>query len=529
LSPEVRNANPLAVGTRLQEFVIERVIGIGGFGIVYQANDSLLRRSVAIKEYMPVSLAMRGEGNTVGLISASFKEDFDNGRRTFIEEARMLAQFKHPALIEVLRYWEDNRTAYMVTPFYSGRTLDDFLRKRAEPIQEAELRRILLPVLDALGHMHAEQVYHRDISPDNIMVLDNGSPILLDLGAARRLEAMNPRAVTVLVKPGYAPIEQYAGEIAGHQGPWTDLYGWGASAYFALVGKPPPPCASRVMCDTIAKLGQLRPAGYSAAFLEAIDATLAVRPDDRPQSVQALQEMLALEHGLRDTLPAPEIKGVALPEPKHAVPLGEAFDDTTVIRKEIDIPPPIKIDPPSTAAQTRKAVSHLAPAVPAIPKKSSSLKFALAAGCGLVVIATIAWMTNASTDGNRPQPITPVAASPAPSPTLTALPEPPQADVAQSSPAAAAVSGASGPPEKPVEEALPSDKPAIARLNIKPWGEVWLNGVQKGVSPPLKSLSLPAGDYTVSLRNGDYPAKTFKLKLSPGQSIPLNHTFVDKN
>jgi serine/threonine protein kinase len=157
LSPEVRNANPLAVGTRLQEFVIERVIGIGGFGIVYQANDSLLRRSVAIKEYMPVSLAMRGEGNTVGLISASFKEDFDNGRRTFIEEARMLAQFKHPALIEVLRYWEDNRTAYMVTPFYSGRTLDDFLRKRAEPIQEAELRRILLPVLDALGHISARR------------------------------------------------------------------------------------------------------------------------------------------------------------------------------------------------------------------------------------------------------------------------------------------------------------------------------------------------------------------------------------
>ena len=286
---------PLPAGTRLQEFVIERALGVGGFGIVYQAHDTLLSRTVAIKEYMPTSMATRNESLTVTLRSSSFADDFETGKATFIDEARMLARFKHPALIEVFRFWEQNGTAYMATPFYNGHTLKELLRLKPGVPHEAELKLILMPVLDALEHMHGEQVYHRDISPENIMVTDDGTPILLDLGAARRIEEHNAQAFTVLVKPGYAPIEQYAGDTANLQGAWTDLYGWAASAYFALAGKPPPPAASRVMNDSIIKLVNLKPAGYSHDFLAAIDAALAVRPDDRPQSVAELKMLLAIE------------------------------------------------------------------------------------------------------------------------------------------------------------------------------------------------------------------------------------------
>lgn len=276
LRPIVDNLNPLAIGTRLQEFVIESVIGAGGFGIVYKANDTQLHRTVAIKEYMPSSMASRSHGSTISLRSESYVQDFEAGKSGFISEARMLAKFKHVALIEVFRFWEQNGTAYMVTPFYEGQTLKQRLREVAVLPNEAALKEVLLPVLDALEHMHSEQVYHRDISPDNIMVLNDGKPILLDLGAARRLESENAQALTVLVKPGYAPIEQYSGDSDVQQGPWTDIYGWGASAYYALTGKPPPPSASRIMSDSIVKLAGSNLSGYSHEFLAAIDAALAV-------------------------------------------------------------------------------------------------------------------------------------------------------------------------------------------------------------------------------------------------------------
>jgi serine/threonine protein kinase len=164
---EVDNLNPLPAGTRLQEFVIERLIGIGGFGIVYQANDTLLHRTVAIKEYMPTSLASRTDGATVSIRSSSHSQDFETGKLSFINEARMLARFKHAALIEVFRFWEQNSTAYMATPFYEGSTLKERLRETGSVPDEATLQKFLLPVLDALDHMHKEQIYHRDISPDN--------------------------------------------------------------------------------------------------------------------------------------------------------------------------------------------------------------------------------------------------------------------------------------------------------------------------------------------------------------------------
>jgi serine/threonine protein kinase len=511
LRPFVDNLSPLAVGTRLQEFVIDSVIGAGGFGIVYKANDTQLHRTVAIKEYMPSSMAARSEGSTISLRSESHAQDFEAGKTSFISEARMLAKFKHEALIEVFRFWEQNGTAYMVTPFYEGQTLKQRLREMAVLPDEAALKQALLPVLDALEHMHLEQVYHRDISPDNIMVLNDGKPILLDLGAARRLETENAQALTVLVKPGYAPIEQYAGDSGVQQGPWTDIYGWGASAYYALTGKPPPPSASRIMSDSIVKLAGSNLSGYSHEFLAAIDAALAVRPDDRPQSVAALKAMFDSEI---PTLKTNVVAPVALQASEVSA--------TQTIEKNLKLNDVVGDLAPSVTTHVYEPKVH--------PKKS--LPIGLISGFLLCVVGLLcAFLWFAKT----PAPETAVKSiSPAPiqkaglpkteqpgkiEPTKIEVPvivDAPRVDALKIDPAKA---------EPPKEVA--ADKPAQVRLSIKPWGEVFINGQSKGVSPPTKLFTLAAGEYSVEVRNGDYPVHKVSIKVSAGEVFKLNHAFVD--
>jgi serine/threonine protein kinase len=497
LRSAVDNLNPLAIGTRLQEFVVESVIGAGGFGIVYKANDTQLHRTVAIKEYMPSSMAARSEGSTISLRSASHAQDFEAGKSSFISEARMLAKFKHKALIEVFRFWEQNGTAYMVTPFYEGQTLKQRLREVAVLPNEAALKEVLLPVLDALEHMHLEQVYHRDISPDNIMVLNDGKPILLDLGAARRLETENAQALTVLVKPGYAPIEQYAGDSGVQQGPWTDIYGWGASAYYALTGKPPPPSASRIMSDSIVKLAGSNLPGYSQEFLAAIDAALAVRPDDRPQNVAALKAMLNLE--------IPTLKAIAI-EPT----LDRASEFTAAVKEEK------KPNGKDVVEQLAMPVMAPVPEAEEAPKKP--LPIGLISGCLLCVVGLLCaflWFakTPSPTTVSKSIPPTPVQKADIPKVEPAAKTELPKVEV----PVVVEL------PKEPV-----ADKPAQVRLSIKPWGEVFINGESRGVSPPTKSLTLAVGEYKVEVRNGDYPAYKVSIKLSAGEIFKLNHAFSDK-
>jgi serine/threonine protein kinase len=521
LRPIADNLNPLAVGTRLQEFVVESVIGAGGFGIVYKANDTQLHRTVAIKEYMPASMAARSEGSTISLRSASHAQDFEAGKTSFISEARMLAKFKHEALIEVFRFWEQNGTAYMVTPFYEGQTLKQRLKAMAVLPDEVALKQALLPVLDALEHMHLEQVYHRDISPDNIMVLNDGKPILLDLGAARRLETENAQALTVLVKPGYAPIEQYAVDSGVQQGPWTDIYGWGASAYYALTGKPPPPSASRIMSDSIVKLAGSNLPGYSEEFLAAIDAALAVRPDDRPQSIAALKAMFDSEIPTLKTI-AVEPEVLQVPENKATLSVEKKSTSDDVSEKFV----------PSRLEQTTASKVQ--------PKKPVSI--GLISGCLLCVVGLLcAFLWFAKT----PAPVG-VAKSSSPAPIQKAdAPNTEQASRIQ--PIKVEVPVVVDVPKnevpkvevpkvevqktdlakiEPVKDAV-LDKPAQVRLSIKPWGEVFVNGQSKGVSPPTKSLTLAAGEYTVEVRNGDYPAHKVSIKISAGEVFKLNHAFVD--
>jgi hypothetical protein len=299
-APEV-----LAVGTRVGEFEITELVGQGGFGIVYKAWDHTLERVVALKEYLPSALALRRGDGAVTARSERHQETFDAGMRSFINEARLLAQFDHPSLLKVYRFWQDKGTTYMVMPFYRGLTLKETLAARGPRPPQDWLLGVFDSVTQALAVMHGAQCYHRDIAPDNILLLeDTGVPVVLDFGAARRVISDMTQAITVILKPGYAPVEQYAETPDMKQGPWTDVYALGAVLYFAITGKTPVASVGRMLSDSYEPLATRTPAieGYSVGFLRAIDEALRVRPTERPQSMLELRQLLGLEGGVA---PAP--------------------------------------------------------------------------------------------------------------------------------------------------------------------------------------------------------------------------------
>jgi hypothetical protein len=227
----------------------------------------------------------------------------------------MLAQFDHPALIKVFRFWEANKTAYMVMPFLSGLTLQDALKQRGEAPGEAWIRALLSPLMDALAVLHEDKVYHRDIAPDNIMLLAGDRPVLLDFGAARRVISDMTHALTVILKPGYAPIEQYADMPGMKQGPWTDVYALAAVVYFMILKRKPPAAVGRLMEDSYEPLLQSEAAGrYSAVLLQGIDRCLRVRAEDRPQSMAAMREASGLDTMQTVALP-PAPAPAPAPEP----------------------------------------------------------------------------------------------------------------------------------------------------------------------------------------------------------------------
>lgn len=304
------HGNTLPVGTYVGEFEITDVLGEGGFGIVYLAWDHSLERKVALKEYMPAALAARGQGLSVTVKSARHTDTFEAGLRSFVNEAKLLAQFDHPSMVKVYRFWEANGTAYMVMPFYEGTTLKDTLKEMGgTPPDEAWLTALLAPVSEALEVLHGQQCYHRDIAPDNIILLKGtGKPLLLDFGAARRVIGDMTQALTVILKSGYAPVEQYA-EVPGmKQGPWTDVYALAASVYYAINGKTPPPAVGRLVNDSYVPLAESAAGKYSDRFLRAIDHALAVKPEERTQHMAQLREELGLGAGYvpPTTMPSPQ-------------------------------------------------------------------------------------------------------------------------------------------------------------------------------------------------------------------------------
>ncbi len=303
LMPRRDQGSELRAGHQLQEFIVERLLGVGGYSCVYLARDTRLDRKVALKEYLPATLAARGPDGLVAARLPRFEEFYNKGLQGFLNEARLLGSFDHPSLVKVYRFWAEAGTAYMVMPYYEGITLKKWLADLGAPPSERWLRDLAEPMMTALGAMHAQRCYHRDVAPDNILMLYDrkapGSyleqkprPVLLDFGAARRVIGDATQQLTAILKSGYSPVEQYEGEESLRQGAWTDVYALCAVLYTAITGKPPGSSVARAVRDDLVpaiKAGQGR---YSASFLAAIDAGLSVRPEQRPQSMQALRELM---------------------------------------------------------------------------------------------------------------------------------------------------------------------------------------------------------------------------------------------
>jgi serine/threonine protein kinase len=294
MSTEHRNALPQ--GYQLDDYVIDRILGAGGFGITYLAHEKTLNRNVAIKEFLPRDLAVRGEdGSTIHPVSTSDEEDFSYGLERFREEARTLVNFRHPNIIPVHRLMEANGTAYLVMEYEDGDSLQQIV-EREGTLDEETIKGILLPILDGLAQVHEAGFLHRDIKPGNIYIRSDGSPVLIDFGAARQALGAKSRSMTAVVSVGYAPMEQYS--VRGKHSTATDIYALGATAYRAVTGTRPPDAVERVETDPLIPAATTGKGRYSEAFLEAIDWALRMDAAARPQSIAAWRAALVGEAGV---------------------------------------------------------------------------------------------------------------------------------------------------------------------------------------------------------------------------------------
>ena len=273
----------LPEGTRLQEFELRGFLGAGGFGIAYLGWNTELQIPVAIKEYLPSDCAVRERSLSVVAKSRDDAAVYEWGLESFLEEARMLARFKHPNIVQIYRFFRAHGTGYIVMEYVEGQTLSERLKEHGV-VSEEQLRQILLPLLEGLEEVHRSGLTHRDIKPGNIIMrASDDSPVLLDFGAARQTVMARSRSMTAVLTPGYAPLEQYSEK--GRQGPWTDIYALGALCCRAMTGKAPEESSDRILEDTLELLEESCRGQGSPEFLRALDWALRVRPEDRPQSL----------------------------------------------------------------------------------------------------------------------------------------------------------------------------------------------------------------------------------------------------
>ena len=447
--------NALPAGHRFNEFEIKEVIGGGGLGIVYRAWDHLLERTIAIKEYLPISLASRGDDLTIVLRGERYQKLFNAGLSSFIQEARLLARFNHPGLLHVLRFWEENGTAYMGTLYYSGMTLKEWQQGTPEGVTDDWIRQLLPPLFGAIDTIHRGGYLHRDISLDNIQIQENQLPVLLDFGSARKEIGNLSDETEIMLKPGYAPIEQYSEESDSEQGPWTDIYALGAVLHTLVTGNPPPVSVVRCIEDRYQPLTQLRPEGFSLPLLNAIDRSLAMKPQERPQSIDELAALIEL--------PVSKVEQLVTAVTRISEPEHDSGAEQIVVQEQVVV----AVNPAAGAAEM---VS---------PHAARKLSKPLVVLAGLAVVAVIALVVVLN-PGEKP-----VVEHPA---------------VAGRTESAAPV--ASAKPQTP-----PASTPMLATVYLKlTSGEtVLLNGTPIDVKPNnsgYASLNLAAGSYKIEVHSG---------------------------
>jgi non-specific serine/threonine protein kinase len=358
------NVDVLPAGTRLDGYEITGLIGQGGFGVVYVARDATNKRTVAIKEFLPAAIAGRSADGRVVPRSVDLGNAYATGVKGFLREANLLSEFAHPALVYVHRAWEQNGTAYMSMQYYPGKTLREVRLSAPEGMSEAHIKLLMSPVFEAVSELHAHRVIHRDISPDNILVTPRGETVLLDLGAARQVLGGMTQALTTILKPGFAPIEQYVEDGSMEQGRWTDVYGLGAVIYFLASGKPPTPATSRIVRDSQPSIPEVAVgASYSPALVSAVNKALSVRAIDRFKSISEFRNALgwaimprpvaqpAEKTEVAAALTADEIRRMTAPEAEAGALASGSNAAPWPAELERRAPPP----PPRAPASTAKA------------------------------------------------------------------------------------------------------------------------------------------------------------------------------
>jgi serine/threonine protein kinase len=301
----------LSTGARVDQYIIHSILGAGGFGITYLAEHQALGKMFAIKEYFPRDFGFR-DGTTVRAATDG-EGTYRWGLDRFLQEARALARFRHPAIVDVTNVFEENGTAYMVLAYEQARDLRVWLSSLGRMPTQDEIDQLAAPLLDALELIHGANLLHRDVSPDNILVRSNGTPVLIDFGSARDAIRGRAQAMSMVVKHGYSPPEQYTSD-PGKQGPWTDIYAFAATLYFAVSGARPMDATARFVQEGFVPVTQSAKGSFRRSFLEAIDLGMQLRPEQRPQSIALWRPLLTQPSSLISPNEIPSQMVAHLPE-----------------------------------------------------------------------------------------------------------------------------------------------------------------------------------------------------------------------
>jgi serine/threonine protein kinase len=289
----IHPVEPLRSGARLAEYQVLSCLGQGGFGTTYLCMDTNLGRKCVVKEFTPHRLVVRmGDGRIIAR-HPTLNVSYAIGLRKFLEEALRLAQFSHPHIARILRFFEANQTAYFVMDYEAGTTLRQFVSGVARQLTEQEIEAIIRPLCSGLEQLHHAGLIHRDIKPDNILIRTDGSSVLLDFGAAASLIEAQSGQLEIIATHGYAPIEQFDPSLP--QGPWIDVYALGATLYELISGSAPPHAHERAQFDTMVPAREVGRGRYSDRLLSLIDKSLAVHSSERPRSVHEFDSLLRIE------------------------------------------------------------------------------------------------------------------------------------------------------------------------------------------------------------------------------------------
>ena len=294
---------PLPPGTLIGGYQVVRKVAAGGFGVVYLAVDAE-GQQVAVKEYLPASLAIRAPGELSPQIQPDKLSLYRLGLKSFFEEGRSLAQISHPSVVSVMNFFRENETVYMVMNYLEGASLQDFIitardQKQAKVFRESTIRSLFDEILRGLRIVHQHKMLHLDIKPANIFVTDENKSVLIDFGAAREVLSKEGNFIRPMYTPGFAAPEMYRRDAS--MGPWTDIYAIGACMYACMLGYPPNEAPQRLEKDRIAiALARLRGV-YSDNLIEVVEWCMSLDPLSRPQSVFALQKEMSREGERRYT------------------------------------------------------------------------------------------------------------------------------------------------------------------------------------------------------------------------------------